>query len=325
MSNWNPNAPGGQGGGQQPPQQGGFGQQPPPQQQGGFGQQPPPQGGLGQPQHQGGFAQHPPPQHQGYGQPPAQQGGFGQPQHGYGYPGQQTGFGPTGPGGPGGQRPKKSNGMIIGIVAAGVAVLALVGVAIGLFFGGDKDDPVIPPPIPPTAAPTTPGATPSPTPTTSPTTSTSQAPADAIEIGQGLNITPAAGWSVVEQDDDAVLLRDARGRVFLAQSGRSADPRSDVQAVLNTITEAGTDVRKNEVQTPQVHESLNIASQAAQMTAASGSGSAQVGVLAVVSSRTADQVAFVAIVMAPAGDFQDEAFTDEAGSMLGSLWVSQIP
>jgi hypothetical protein len=322
MSNWDPNAPGGQGGYGQQPQQGGFGQQP---QQGGFGQQPQ-QGGFGQQPQQGGYGQQP--QQGGYGQQP-QQGGYGQQPQSFGMPGQQ-GFGPGGPAGPGGRRPKKSNGMIIGIVIAGVAVLALAGVLIGLFVGGGKSDPIVPPPAPPTVAPTTSAPTTTPTtapttsaPTTAPTTDTS-APAGAIDIGQGMSVTPAAGWTVHEQTSDGVVLRDGQGRVMALAAVSTTDPQAAVQQVITNVSDSGTNVRKTDVQTADVHPSLSVASQHARYTVAGQSGSADLWSFALVSQRTADNVSFGAVTIAPAADLEDEAFSTDVNGMISSVLQTQV-
>lgn len=334
MSNWDPN----QGG--QP--QGGYGGQPGFGQQGqagyggqpGYGGQGQPGFGAGQPGYGGGQQPGQPGYggQQGYGQQQGQPGygGFG----GQGGQGGQGGFGGGLPPA-GGQPPKKkSNGMIIGIVVAAVAVLAVIGLGIGLLAGGGRKDPIdVTPTPPPTIQPTT-TTGPSPTngtttrpPTTSrpPTTTTGPQPGgDAIPVGSGLAVTPASGWSVVEQTNDGVLLRDSRGRMFIVQSGRSTDPRSEVQQLINGLTEKGTDVRKGQVQTPSVDSRIQVASQAAVMTAASGGGSAQVGLFALVSSRTSDQVGFAAVLLAPANDLDDSSVQADVNGMLNSVVATQL-
>lgn len=322
MSNWNPNQGGQPSGGFGGPQgQPGYGA---PQGQPGYagGQQPGfggQQGYGGQPGYGG---------QQGYGGQPGQSGygGFG----GQGGQGGQSGFGGGLP--PGGQTPKKkSNGMIIGIVVAAVAVLAVIGLVIGLVAGGGRKDPIEVTPTPPPTISPTPGATPTtgPTPTSGttsrpPTTTTTQPSGDAIPVGNGLSVTPASGWSIVEQKDDGVLLRDGSGRMFVVQSGRSTNPRAEVEQLINGLTEKGTDVRKGQVQTPDVDSRLEVASQAAVMTATSGGGSAQVGLFGLVSSRTSDRTGFAAVLLAPADDLDDSAVQADANGMLNSVIGSQL-
>lgn len=324
MSTWNQNPGGGYPQGGQPGQ-GGFGQSG----QSGFGGQPG-QGGFGQPG-QGGFG----------GQPG--QGGFGGQGGGYGGQSGQPGFGQQGPGfgqqgfgGPGyptggmpPQPPKKSNAMIIGIVVAAVAVLAIAGLVIGLVSGGGRKDPVVPPPTPPpttSAPPTTEPPTPSPTnrgPSTNPPT-TEPPSGDSVPVGGGMTVTPAAGWSVVERNANNALLKDSQGRLFLVQTGRATDPKSEVQDAINGVTEKGTDVRKGQVQTPTVDSRLQVASQAAIMTSTGGGGTTQLGVFALVSTRTSDNAAFVAILLVPADDLENTSVTSGVNTMLNSVIRSQL-
>ena len=327
MSNWNPNQGGqpGFGGPQGQPGMGG------PQGQSGYagGQQ-----GYGGQQ---GFGPQGPQGQQGYGG----QQGFGGPQGQPGYGGFGGQGGQAGQGGfgggfpPGGQAPKKkSNGMIIGIVVAAVAVLAVIGLVIGLVAGGGRKDPIDvvptpPPTIQPTNDPTTsPSPTTGPSPTrgttTRPTTTGSQPSGDAIPVGNGMSVTPASGWSVVEQTSEGVLLRDGRGRAFVVQSGRSTNARAEVEQIINGLTESGTDVRKGQVQTPTVDSRVDVASQAAVMTATSGGGSGQVGLFALVSTRTSDNTGFAAILIAPANDLDNSSVQADVNGMLDSVLRTQL-
>lgn len=221
--------------------------------------------------------------------------------------------------------------MIIGIVVAGVAVLALVGVAIGLFVGGNKNEPMVPPPAPPTVAPTTSGPTTSPTPTTGPSPTTAptqttggQTPAGAISIGSGMSVTPEPGWTVQQQTDDGVALRDGQGRVLVLTTGTSADPQAEVQRVLNTLSESATDIRRTEVRTVEVHPSLSVATQNAVYTVASQGGTSTRWSYALVSQRTADGVGLAAATVAPAADLEDEAFASSITAMIASALTTQV-
>ncbi|WP_185975772.1 hypothetical protein [Tessaracoccus rhinocerotis] len=328
--------PGPQGGPGQP--QPGYGQQPQP----GYGQQPQP--GYGQ-QPQPGYQQPP----SGYGQQP--QSGYGQQQPGYG----QQGYGQPGPyqNYQGAQQPpqKNSSGKIIGIVVGAVGVLAIAGLAFALLGGGD-DGPDVPPPPPVSQTPadpettepaepettepadpettepaepeTTEPADPETTEPTEPETEDPQPPAGAIDVGNGMSVVPAAGWSVADQSDNGVLLTDAAGRVFLVNTGNSANPEAEVAQLVDNLTQDGTDVSKGEVQVADVHPDLAVASQLAIMTTTGGSGTTELGLFAVISSRTADQVGFASVLLVPAADFEDEAVLTQADEMLNSVFISQL-
>ncbi|GAB3821825.1 hypothetical protein GCM10028820_31170 [Tessaracoccus terricola] len=344
---WQGQNPGQQGG--QPPQGPGGPQGPG---QGGYGQQP--QQGYGQ-QPQQGYGQQP---QQGYGQQPPQ-GGYGQqPHQGYG----QQPYGQQGPyqAFQGGQQPpqKNSSGKIIGIVAGAVGVLAIAGLAFAFLAGGD-DDPDVPspPPIsesadPETTEPTDPETTepadpettepadpettepadpettepadPETTEPSDPETEAPEPPAGAIDVGNGMSVVPADGWTVADQSDTGVLLADSSGRVFLVNTGRSANPEAEVASLVDDLTSEGTDVRKGEVQVADVHPDLVVASQFAVMTVTGGSGSADLGVVAFISSRSADQIGFASVLLVPVADFENDAVLAQADEMLNSLFVSQL-
>ncbi|WP_432559231.1 hypothetical protein [Granulicoccus sp. GXG6511] len=325
----------------QPPQGGQPGQP-------GFGGQPGGQPGYGgQPGGQPGFGGQP-----GYGGQPGGQPGFGgQPGYGgqpgapgfggSGYPGQQGfgdqqasggqfgGFPPAGP-----PPKKKSNAMLIGIVVAAVAVLGLGGLLIGLL--SKKDDTVLPPPPPPpTAAPTTTGPTQTTGPTTGPTTNPTtgpttgptqtQAPAgEQVEVGHGIAITLQPGWSVEDRAENAVRLQDGSGRQFIIQAGPISDPRTELPAFLDRLTEGGTDVRKSEVRTPELHPNLDVAQGAAAMTATSGGSTARLTFFAVISANKSDQTGFRAVSLARSADYENKEFTDGVDRMVISALESQL-
>ncbi|MDO5499610.1 MAG: hypothetical protein Q4F67_08020, partial [Propionibacteriaceae bacterium] len=233
---------------------------------------------------------------------------------------------------------KKSSALIIGIVVAAIAVLGLGGLAIGLL--GGKDDPLPPPPPPPTVQPT-PTTNPTTDPTTEPTTDPDPAPTteptpgggggqqtqpsgNAIQLSNGMSVTPASGWTVAQQNANAVLLQDARGRSMIISTGRVNDPRNDVTELLRRLTADGSDVRLGDVETPDLHSSIDVARQAAAMTATSGGGSTRIGMVAIASSRKADQTGFLTVVAAPPDAFQDDSFTEGADAMVESLFRSQV-
>lgn len=330
----NNQGPGGQGpyGPQSPgsqPQQGGYGGP----QQGG----PPQQGGYGGPQ-QGG-----PPQQGGYGQP--QQGGYGQSgPGGYQQGGYQQGAYQQGAyQGHGGPQPpqQSSNFKILAIILGALVVVALGGLAFALLGDSSSDGPgpidptptvsqSAPPETPspePTETPTTTGPTeePSPSPTPEETETSEPPPAnDAIPIGHGMSVTLADGWSVAEQTENSVVLRDPNGRGMVFGTGRTDDPPNEVVDLVNSFTETGTNVRKSDVINHDVAPDLIVSSQWAVMTVAGGGGSSEVGVFGLVSSRTSDQIGFVAVAIMPAADIDNDAVTGQVDAMLNSVLNTQV-
>lgn len=299
------------------------------------------------------YGQQPP-----YGQNPYGQQPQGQQPHGQRPPYGQQAYGQQGPyptyqGQPPAQ--KNSSGKILGIVGGAVAVLAIAGLAFALLSGGD-DGPDVPPPPPVTETPADPETTESDPETTEPTDPEPTEPADpetteptepettgpsepettepqtedpqpaagAIDIGNGMSVVPAAGWSVNDQSDTGVLLTDAAGRAFLVNTGNSANPEAEVASLVDNLTKDGTDVRKGDVQVADVHPDLAVASQLAIMTTTGGSGSSDLGLFAVISSRTADQVGFASVLLVPAADLENDAVLAQADEMLNSVFVSQL-
>ena len=117
---------------------------------------------------------------------------------------------------------KKSPVMIIAIVAAAIVLLAAVGGIIMVLTRGGEEQPdvTITPsqPVPPTEQPT-------PEPTGQPTTAEpqpsptqSQPPTGgAIDLGNGIELKPAAGWQVKKTGENVAQLSDGKS-VFLGQS-----------------------------------------------------------------------------------------------------------
>jgi len=303
------------------PSQGRYPQQGQPQQgqpQGGYPQQPPPQGGYPQPGYppQGQPPQGQPPQG-GY-QPQSYLGPFqGQPPQG-GYPGQggQGGYQPPpqGPYGPpqGTQPPRRSTGVIIGIVVAAVVLLVAVGGIVMALGGRGGDEPVstiTPSPLPipsgdpttqPTTAPTeTPGPQPSqpttpPTtapPTTAPPTKKPTAPpsGDSIDLGHGVKLIPAADWQVRSKKKSAVQLANGRdiflGVVAMDEPGSSPSQTCDGyhREVAKQYTNGKfSDPKKVDLGTSK----LKGATCAAQVTLTNGGDALQVYIYSLVSVRT---------------------------------------
>jgi hypothetical protein len=286
----------GQQGGYPPQGPGGY----PPQQSGGY---PPQQPGGSPPQQPGGY---PPQQPSSY--PPQPAGGYGPPgapQRAYapqpapgGYPPQQPGgFGPqppgAGPTGVPGVPPKKSPVIIIAIVAATVVLLAAVGGIIMVLTRGGADQPevTITPsqqPVPteePTAEPTpTEGPQPSPTETTQ---------GAAIDIGNGIELTPAAGWEVKKTGKNVAQLSDGES-VFLGQSVQispSTNPGQLCEAWHRDIAEGTSNGKFQEAKDVDMNTArLKGATCVAEVTVSGGQGTTKLYLFSLVSVRQSDGV-----------------------------------
>jgi hypothetical protein len=344
----NPGQWGPQGG--YPPQQGGQGGFPPQQGpgQGGYPpQQGPPQGGFPPQPGQGGYPpQQPPP---GYGQ--AAPGGYSAqgaypPQGGQpGYPPQGGGYGPQGPPG-GGFRPqgppaKKSRGLIIGIVVAAVVLLMAVGGVIIVLNRGGEDQPspvsITPSePVPPTEQPTEqptdePTEEPSDNPTTEePTpgpTETSEPPSgNAIDLGNGITLTPADGWQVKKTGKGVAQLSDGKN-IFLGQSIKvepSTNPGQLCTAWHKEVTEGTSGGKFQEPKPVNLGTSkLKAATCLAQTTVSSGQGSATIFLFSLVSVRPSDGVTVIGTVYFTQAANAEQLNKDFA-TMINSMLKGQV-
>ena len=334
-----------QGGGQQYPQQGGQqypqGGQPNPQ-QGGY----PPDGGYPQ-----GGQQYP----QGY--PPGQQPGQGgrpYPQQGGGYPpsGQYPPAGASGPfggqaamgsrpgypGGGGGFQPQppkpKSNGMVIGIVVAGLAAVALAGWLLMSIFGSGGGDPT--PSVSPTASapstPPTPQPSPStstdPTPQPSPSTSTSTPPAGgALEVGLGVSVTPADGWRQSSRDELKSYTELTNGKALLATQAFRVDSgvtgKDIVTAYMKQITANMTGVSSKPAATMDVKtDRLSVGIGSWSGTRATAQGSIKLSYVSIISVRD-DGLAVMSTLILPPGVGLDSVQADYT-AMTNSMLNSQL-
>jgi hypothetical protein len=303
----------------QPQQPGGY----PPQQPGGY---PPQQPGGFPPQQPAGF----PPQQPGY--PP--QGGYPpQPPPG-GYPPQQPGgYGPPGPGGsaPGGPAAsrKKSPVMIIAIVAAAIVLLAAVGGIIMVLTRGGSDQPDVSitpsQPAPPTEEPT-PEPTGQPTPEPQPSaTETSKPPTGgAIDVGNGIELVPAAGWEVKKTGKNVAQLSNGKS-VFLGQSlqiSQSTNPGQLCDAWHRNIAEGTSNGKFQDPKDADVGTTrLKAATCSAQVTVSGGQGSTKLFLFSLVSVRQSDGVSVIGTAyFTPNADTDqlDKDFTSMINSMLRS-------
>lgn len=286
----------GQQGGYPPQGPGGY----PPQQPGGY---PPQQPGGSPPQQPGGFPpQQPssyPPQPSGaYGPPGAPQRAYAQGPPG-GYPPQQPGgFGPQPPGAAPPAAPgvpaKKSPVIIIAIVAAAIVLLAAVGGIIMVLTRGGADQPevtITPSQQPvPTEEPT---AEPTPTEEPSPTETTQAPPGSAIDIGNGIELTPAAGWEVKKTGKNVAQLSDGES-VFLGQSVQispSTNPGQLCEAWHRDIAEGTSNGKFQEAKDVDLNTArLKGATCVAQVTVSGGQGTTKLYLFSLVSVRQSDGV-----------------------------------
>jgi hypothetical protein len=341
----------GQQGGGYPQQGGGY-----PQQGGGYPPQgyPPqgggyPQPGGGYPQQGGGPQQGGYPPQPGYPQPGGQpQGGYppqnatyggpfqGQPQGGY--PGQGGGYQPppSGGGAPtGGKSPRKSTGLIIGIVVAAVVLLVAVGgIIMALAGGGDEPVSTITP-----SAPTTPSAEPTTDPTDEPTEPSSapptssqptdqptQAPTgDTIDLGNGVKLTPAGGWQVKSEKSGAAQLSNGRD-VFVgivAQLPKESNPGQTCDAYHRDIAKSYTNGKFDEPKSVDLgSKKLNAASCVAQVTIANGGNAIQVYIFSLVSVRTDGLTVVGSLYFTE--DSDTKQLDQDFGTMVNSMLKGQV-
>ncbi|HJY43711.1 MAG TPA: hypothetical protein VJ301_03765 [Propionibacteriaceae bacterium] len=318
--------------------------------QGGY----PPQGSGGYPTQQpGGY-----PSQQPGGQPTQQPAGY-PPQPGYpqqpgagGYPPQRAyapqpppggyppqppgGYGPQGPsaGGPGtqGAPTKKSPVMIIAIVAAAIVLLAAVGGIIMVLTRGGEEQPdvTITPsqPVPPTEQPT-------PEPTGEPTTAepqptptqTSQPPAaGATDVGNGIQLKPAAGWQVKKTGENVAQLSDGKS-VFLGQSlqiSQSTNPGQLCEAWHRNVAEGTSNGKFQDAKDANVGtSSLKAATCVAEVTVSGGQGTTKLYLFSLVSVRQSDGVTVIGTAyFTPNAD--TEQLNKDFTSMVNSMLESQV-
>jgi hypothetical protein len=222
--------------------------------------------------------------------------------------------------------------MIIAIVAAAIVLLAAVGGIIMVLTrngGGEQPEVSITPsqPVPPTEQPT-------PEPTGQPTTQqpqptpteTSQPPAGGtINLGNGIELTPAGGWEVKKTGKNVAQLSDGKS-VFLGQSlqiSQSTNPGQLCDAWHRDIAEGTTNGKFQDSKDADVGTArLKAATCVAQVTVSGGQGSTKLFLFSLVSVRQSDGVTVIGTAY-----FTPDADTDRLNqdftSMINSMLRSQ--
>jgi hypothetical protein len=220
--------------------------------------------------------------------------------------------------------------MIIAIVAAAIVLLAAVGGIIMVLTRGAEEQPdvtVTPSqPVPPTEQPT-------PEPTGQPTTArpqpkpteTSQPPTrGALDLGNGIELKPAAGWEVKKTGENVAQLSDGKS-MFLGQSlqiSQSTNPGQLCDAWHRNVAENTSNGQFQDPKDANVGtSSLKAATCVAQVTVSGGQGTTKLYLFSLVSVRQSDGVTVVGTAyFTPNADTDqlNKDFTSMINSMLGS-------
>ncbi len=304
--------------------------------QGGY---PPGQGGY--PQGQGGY-----PQGrwtaQGQSQPP-----------GWNPNGPRSGYpGGPGPGGPSGARPGGSGGksplLIVGIVIAAVVLLVAVGGIFIALAGGGSGTPGAPitpdasqaPSAPPSTA-SSPGSPGSGRPGSSKPSASSTGSGGGgsgggggggggqtgaeIDLGDGISLTPASGWTVESQKSTLAVLTNGE-ELFVGQVvelDSDADPKQVVDNYHRQLAKNYTDVSYVDAKTTDLGTSkLKGASGSMSGTSSSSQGSVDVSLYTVGSVRTKDGVTVVGTIYLTTSSDTSAAGKD-FGIMVNSMLAGQ--
>jgi hypothetical protein len=222
--------------------------------------------------------------------------------------------------------------MIIAIVAAAIVLLAAVGGIIMVLTrggGGNQPEVTITPsqPVPPTEQPTT---EPTGQPTTQepqPTpTETSQPPTGgAINLGNGIELTPANGWEVKKTGENVAQLSDGKN-VFLGQSlqiSQSTNPSQLCDAWHRNVAEGTSNGKFQDPKDAEVGTTrLKAATCVAQVTVSGGQGTTKLSLFSLVSVRQSDGVTVIGTTY-----FTPNADTDQLNKdftlMINSMLKSQ--
>jgi hypothetical protein len=218
---------------------------------------------------------------------------------------------------------KKSPVIIIAIVAAAIVLLAAVGGIIMVLTRGGADQPevtITPSQQPvPTEEPT---AEPTPTEEPSPTETTQAPPGSAIDIGNGIELTPAAGWEVKKTGKNVAQLSDGES-VFLGQSVQispSTNPGQLCEAWHRDIAEGTSNGKFQEAKDVDLNTArLKGATCVAQVTVSGGQGTTKLYLFSLVSVRQSDGVTVLGTAY-----FTPNANTDQLNKDFTSMVNSML-
>ena len=188
--------------------------------------------------------------------------------------------------------------IIIAIVAAAIVLLAAVGGIIMVLTRGGTDQPEVT--ITPSQQPApTEDSTAQPTPTEEPQPSPTetQTPAGgAIDIGNGIELTPAAGWEVTKTGENVAQLSDGES-VFLGQSVQispSTNPGQLCEAWHKDVAEGTSNGKFQEAKDVDLGTArLKGATCVAEVTVSGGQGSTKLYLFSLVSVRQSDGVTVI--------------------------------
>jgi hypothetical protein len=219
--------------------------------------------------------------------------------------------------------------MIIAIVAAAIVLLAAVGGIIMVLTRGGSDQPDVSitpsQPVPPTEEPTSePTGQPTPEPQPSPTEPSQPPTSGSVDLGNGIELVPAAGWEVKKTGSNVAQLSDGNS-VFLGQSlqiSQSTNPGQLCDAWHREVAEDTTNGQFQDAKDADVGTTrLNAATCVAQVTVTGGQGSTKLFLFSLVSVRQSDGVTVIGTsYFTPDADTAqlNKDFTSMINSMLRS-------
>jgi hypothetical protein len=218
--------------------------------------------------------------------------------------------------------------MIIAIVAAAIVLLAAVGGIIMVLNRGSAEQPDVSitpsQPAPPTEEPT---PQPSGEPTAEPTPSESpQSPTGgSIDLGNGVELVPAAGWEVKKTGKNVAQLSNGKS-VFLGQSlqiSPSTNPGQLCDAWHRDVAEGTSNGKFQEAKEADVGTTrLKAATCVAQVTVSGGQGTTKLYLFSLVSVRQSDGVTVIGTAYFTPNTETDQLNKDFT-SMMNSMLKSQ--
>jgi hypothetical protein len=217
--------------------------------------------------------------------------------------------------------------MIIAIVAAAIVLLAAIGGIIMVLNRGGGNQPEV------TITPSQPSA-PTEQPTEQPTTSTQPTPTGktqpptggAIDVGNGIQLTPATGWEVKKTGKNVAQLSDGKS-VFLGQSVQispSTNPGQLCDAWHRDVAEGTSNGKFQDSKDVDLGTTrLKGASCVAQVTVSGGQGTTKLLLFSLVSVRQSDGVTVIGTAY-----FTPDADTGQLNkdfsSMVNSMLRTQV-